>query len=58
MLVRAAVLKGKDPLQLIDDLHAIDDMGNYISIIDLYVHRSIVHCFVTKMYPMMSLYMS
>ena len=28
-MVRAAVLKGKDPLQLISDMEKIDEMGEF-----------------------------
>lgn len=36
MMVRQAVLKGKDPLKLLQEMESIDRMGTFISLIVLY----------------------
>lgn len=40
-MVRAAVLKGKDPAQLIDEMEKIDEMGkfNFLSTLELTKHN-------------------
>lgn len=43
-MVRAAVLKGKDPTQLIEEMEKIDEMGmNYINFIGTFVIISNLH---------------